>query len=49
MAGDKRKGKAAAELKKKTRQKKEWENVLAVSDTQGQPQWGIQIGEGAQR
>jgi hypothetical protein len=50
MAGDKRKGNATAELKKKkTRQEKEWEHVLAISDTQGQPQWGIHIGEGAQR
>jgi hypothetical protein len=40
MAGDKRKGKAVAEpkkKKKKTRQQKEWERVLAVPDTQGQP------------
>jgi hypothetical protein len=39
MADDKRKGKAVAELKKKkkTRQQKEWERVLAVPDTQGQP------------
>jgi hypothetical protein len=37
MAGDKRKDKAAAEpKKKKTRQEKEWERVLAVPDTQGQ-------------
>jgi hypothetical protein len=45
MAGDKRKGKVAAEpKKKKTHQEKEWERVLAV-----QPQRGIQIGESAQR
>jgi hypothetical protein len=39
MAGDKRKGnKAVAEQKKKkTRQQKEWERVLVVPDTQGQP------------
>jgi hypothetical protein len=37
MAGDKRKGKAVAELKKKTRQEKEWDHVLSVPDTQGQP------------
>jgi hypothetical protein len=43
MAGDKRKGKAIAEQKKKSRQQKEWERVLAVSDTQGQPQRGIRI------
>jgi hypothetical protein len=31
MAGDKRKGKAATESKKKkTRQEKEWEHVLSV-------------------
>jgi hypothetical protein len=49
MAGDKRKGKAVAELKrKKTRQQKEWERVLAVPDTQGQPQRGIRISEGTQ-
>jgi hypothetical protein len=47
MAGDKRKGKAVAEpKKKKTRQQKEWERVLAVPDTQGQPQRGIRILEG---
>jgi hypothetical protein len=47
MAGDKRKGKAVAEpKKKKTRQQKEWERVLAVPDTQGQPQRGIRISEG---
>jgi hypothetical protein len=50
MAGGKTKGKAAAEpKKKKTRQEKEWEHVLAVPDTQGQPQRGIRIGESAQR
>jgi hypothetical protein len=49
MAGDKRKGKAVAELKrKKTRQQKEWERVLAVPDTQGQPHRGIWISEGTQ-
>jgi hypothetical protein len=46
MAGDKRKGKAVAEPKKKTRQQKEWERVLTVPDTQGQPQRGIRISEG---
>jgi hypothetical protein len=50
MAGNKRKGKVVAESKKKkTRQEKEWEHVLAFLDTQGQPQLGIQIGESAQR
>jgi hypothetical protein len=50
MAGDKRKGKAVAGQKKeKTRQEKEWDRVLSVLDTQGQPQRGIRIGEGAQR
>jgi hypothetical protein len=49
MAGDKRKGKAVVEpKKKKTRQQKEWERVLAVPDTQGQPQRGIRISEGTQ-
>jgi hypothetical protein len=49
MAGDKRKGKAVVEpKKKKTRQEKEWDRVLAVPDTQGQPQRGIQISEGTQ-
>jgi hypothetical protein len=49
MAGDKRKGKAVAKpKKKKTRQQKEWERVLAVPDTQGQPQRGIRISEGTQ-
>jgi hypothetical protein len=44
MAGDKRKGKAAAEpKKKKTRQEKEWERVLSVPDNQGQSQRGIRI------
>jgi hypothetical protein len=39
MVGDKRKGKEVAEpKKKKTRQQKEWERVLTVPDTQGQPQ-----------
>jgi hypothetical protein len=46
MAGDKRKAKAVAEPKKKRRQQKEWEIVLAVSDTQGQPQRGIRISAG---
>jgi hypothetical protein len=50
MASDKRKGKATVELKKKkTQQEKEWERVLLVPDTQGQPQGGIRIGESAQR
>jgi hypothetical protein len=50
MAGDKRKSKVAAEpKKKKTHQEKKWERVFAVADTQGQPQRGIRIGEGAQR
>jgi hypothetical protein len=51
MAGDKRKGKAVAEQKKKKkkrRQQKEWERVLAVPDTLGQPQRGIRISEGTQ-
>jgi hypothetical protein len=49
MAGDKRKGKAIAEQKKKkSKQQKEWERVLAVPDTQGQPQRGIRIFEGTQ-
>jgi hypothetical protein len=49
MAGDKRKGKAVAEpKKKKTGQQKEWERVLAVPYTQGQPQRGIRISEGTQ-
>jgi hypothetical protein len=48
MAGDKRKGKAVAEpKKKKARQEKEWDRVLSVPDTQGQPQRGIRIGESA--
>jgi hypothetical protein len=47
MADDKRKGMAVVEpKKKKTRQHKEWERVLAVPDTQGQPQRGIRISEG---
>jgi hypothetical protein len=38
MAGDKRKGKAVAEQKKKKKSKQqEWERMLAVPDTQGQP------------
>jgi hypothetical protein len=46
MAGDKRKGKAVDEPKKKmTRQEKEWDHVLSVPDTQGQSQRGIRIGE----
>jgi hypothetical protein len=48
MAGDKRKGKAVAEQKKKSRQQKEWDRVLAVPDTQGHPQRGIRISEGTQ-
>jgi hypothetical protein len=49
MAGDKRKGKVVAEpKKKKTRQEKEWDHVLSMLDTQGQPQRGIQIRESAQ-
>jgi hypothetical protein len=49
MTGDKRKGKAVAEpKKKKSRQQKKWDRVLAVSDTQGQPQRGIRISEGTQ-
>jgi hypothetical protein len=47
MAGDKRKGKAVAEpKKKKKRQQKDWDRVLAVPDTQGQPQRGIKIFRG---
>jgi hypothetical protein len=34
--------------KKKSRQQKEWERVLAVPGTQGQPQRGIWISEGTQ-
>jgi hypothetical protein len=38
MAGDKRKGKAVVEpKKKKRRQQKEWDRVLIVPDTQGHP------------
>jgi hypothetical protein len=49
MAGDKRKGKlVAAPKKKKSKQQKEWDRVLAVPDTQGQPQRGIKISEGTQ-
>jgi hypothetical protein len=49
MARDKREGKAVAEpKKKKTRQQKEWERVLAVPDTQGQHQRGIRISKGTQ-
>jgi hypothetical protein len=49
MAGDKRKGKAVAEpKKKKTRHEKVWDRVLSVPDTQGQPQRGMCIGESAQ-
>jgi hypothetical protein len=47
MAVDKRKGKVVAEPKK-SRQQKEWDIVLAVPDTQGQPQRGIRISEGTQ-
>jgi hypothetical protein len=47
MAGNKRKGKSVAEQKKKkSKKQKEWERVLAVPDTQGQPQRGIRISEG---
>jgi hypothetical protein len=47
MAGDKRKGKVVVEPKKKKgKQEKEWGRVLAVPDTQGQPQRGIWISEG---
>jgi hypothetical protein len=48
MACDKRKGKAVSTPNKKTRQEKEWDCVLSVLDTQGQPQRGIRIGESAQ-
>jgi hypothetical protein len=49
MADDKRKGKAVVKpKKKKTRHQKEWERVLVVPDTQGQPQRGIRISEGTQ-
>jgi hypothetical protein len=49
MARDKRKGKAVAESKKKkTHQEKEWDRVLSVPDTQGQPQRGIRIRASAQ-
>jgi hypothetical protein len=49
MAGDKKKGKVVAELKqKKTCPEKEWDCVLLVLDTQGQPQRGLRIGESAQ-
>jgi hypothetical protein len=37
MAGDKRKGKVEAEPKKKKTRQEEWECVLAVPDTHGQP------------
>jgi hypothetical protein len=50
--GDKRKGKATVEpkkKKKKSRQEKEWEHVLRVLDIQGQPQRAIRISESAQR
>jgi hypothetical protein len=47
MAGDKRKGKVAAEPKKKKTRQEEWERVLSMPDTQGQPQRGIRIGESA--
>jgi hypothetical protein len=46
MAGDKGKGKATVEpKKKKTCQEKEWDRVLSVPNTQGQPQRGIRTGE----
>jgi hypothetical protein len=49
MAGDKQNGKAVAEQKKKkSKQQKEWERVLAVPDTQEQPQRGIWISKGTQ-
>jgi hypothetical protein len=49
MEGDKWKGKAVAEpKKKKSRQQMEWDRVLAMPDTQGQPQRGIRISEGTQ-
>jgi hypothetical protein len=49
MAGDKRKGKVvAAPKKKKSKQQKKWDRVLAVPNTQGQPQRGIKISEGTQ-
>jgi hypothetical protein len=48
MAGDKRKGKAVAEQKKKKSKQQEWERMLAVPDTQGQPQRGIRILKGTQ-
>jgi hypothetical protein len=41
-------GRVAEPKKKKIRQQKEWERVLAVPDTQGQPQRGIRISEGTQ-
>jgi hypothetical protein len=50
MAGDNRKGKVVTEpKKKKTRQEKEWDRILQVPYTQGQPLRGIRIGESAQR
>jgi hypothetical protein len=39
---------AEPKKKKKTRREKKWERVLAVPDTQGQPQRGIRISEGIQ-
>jgi hypothetical protein len=51
MESDKKKGKAVAEpkkKKKKSRRQKEWDRVLAVPDTQGQPRRGIRISEGTQ-
>jgi hypothetical protein len=49
MTDDKRKGKAAAEPKKKKTRQEEWDRVLSVPDTHGQSQRGIRIGESAQR
>jgi hypothetical protein len=48
MAGDKRKGKVVAEPKNKKSMQEEWDRVLTVPDTQGQPQRGIRISEGTQ-
>jgi hypothetical protein len=49
MAGDKRKGKVTVEPKKKKARQEEWDRVLSVPDTQGQPQRGIRIGKTTQR
>lgn len=49
MAGEKRKGKEKVVPKrKKGKADKEWERILRVPDTQGQPQKGIRIGESVQ-